>query len=136
MYAIRSYYAEAARLLGQWLNIADRIRPHELYAEILGKYGVRKKMIARLGLEAEDPINEFMNLTINYEIEHPPVLQGFLNWLQKGDVEIKRDLEQEGGDAVRIMTVHGSKGLQAPIVIVITSYSIHYTKLYEPECVN
>ena len=46
-----------------------------------------------------------------------PSLQGFVNQLRAGDVEIKRDMEQER-DEVRIMTVHGAKGLQAPIVFL------------------
>ncbi|WP_410960414.1 3'-5' exonuclease, partial [Salmonella sp. SAL4431] len=46
-----------------------------------------------------------------------PSLQGFLNELRSGDVEIKRDMEQRR-DEVRIMTVHGAKGLEAPIVFL------------------
>ena len=49
--------------------------------------------------------------------ESPPSLQGFVNALRSTDVEIKRDMEQKR-DEVRIMTVHGAKGLQAPIVFL------------------
>lgn len=73
--------------------------------------------MARLGFEAEDPIDEFLALALTYEKNHPPSLQGFLQWIRLGDIEIKRDLEQ-GGDAVRVMTAHGAKGLQAPIVFL------------------
>jgi ATP-dependent helicase/nuclease subunit A len=71
-----------------------------------------------LGFDADDPIDEFLALALAYEKSHPPSLQAFLHWVQQGEIEIKRDLEQGGGDAVRIMTVHGSKGLQAPIVFM------------------
>ena len=53
-----------------------------------------------------------------YERAHPPSLQGFLAWLEHADVEIKRDPETGAADAVRVMTVHGAKGLQAPIVFL------------------
>ena len=72
---------------------------------------------ARLGVEAFDPLDEFMNACQNYEQNHVASLQGFLVWQQKDDIVIKRELEEAGG-AVRIMTVHGSKGLQAPIVFL------------------
>ncbi|MGE5506105.1 MAG: PD-(D/E)XK nuclease family protein, partial [Actinomycetota bacterium] len=104
--------------LADLLAVADRLGPHALFARVLGPLGGRRRLLARLGLEAEDPIDEFMALSLAYERAHPPSLQGFLRWLETGAVEIKRDLEQGGRDAVRIMTVHGSKGLQAPVVFL------------------
>ena len=107
-------YGQLSELLAQ----ADRLPPHTLYARVLGPLGGRKRLLARLGLEAEDAIDEFMALTLAFERAHPPSLQGFLHWLEATALEIKRDMEQGGRDAVRIMTVHGSKGLQAPIVFL------------------
>jgi len=78
----------------------------------------RKKLLARLGPDAEDPIDEFVSLALGYQDDHAPSLQGFLHWVAAGDAEIKRDLESAGGDAVRVITVHGAKGLQAPIVFL------------------
>jgi ATP-dependent helicase/nuclease subunit A len=75
-------------------------------------------MLSRLGPEAEDPVDEFLSLALAYERTHAPSLQGFLQWLEAGSAEIKRDLEQTGRDEVRVMTVHGAKGLQAPVVIM------------------
>ena len=94
------------------------MRPFEIYAEVLNSLDGRRKFVARLGYEAEDGIDEFVNLAIDYEQEHIPTLQGFIDWISSDEVEIKRELEQSEADAVRIMTVHGSKGLQAPIVIL------------------
>ena len=59
-----------------------------------------------------------MNLALAYEGEHVPSLQGFLHWLGRDDIEIKREGEPGGPGLVRIMTVHGAKGLQAPIVFL------------------
>ncbi|ARJ64987.1 double-strand break repair helicase AddA [Magnetospirillum sp. ME-1] len=111
-------FESAFRRLSDLLAQADRVSPHTLYARVLGPLGGRKRLLARLGLEAEDAIDEFMALTLAFERAHPPSLQGFLHWLEAGALEIKRDLEQGGRDAVCIMTVHGSKGLQAPIVFL------------------
>ncbi|MBC7952699.1 MAG: double-strand break repair helicase AddA [Rhodospirillaceae bacterium] len=111
-------FATAYELLAGLLGKADRLTPHALFAHVLGPLGGKRRLVARLGLEAEDPLDEFMALTLAFERGRAPSLQGFLHWLETGAVEIKRDLEQGGRDAVRIMTVHGSKGLQAPIVIL------------------
>ena len=112
--AYRETYSELQTLL----NMADYVRPFELYAYILNKMQGRKKFVSRLGEEAIDGIDEFVNLTLNFEQEHIPSLQNFVNWIAQDEVEIKREQEQSDADAVRIMTVHGSKGLQAPIVIL------------------
>lgn len=96
----------------------DFCRPFEFYSFILTKLEGRQKFIQRMGREVLDGIDEFMNLTLRFEQEHIPNLQNFVSWVEEGDVEIKREQEQSELDAVRIMTVHGSKGLQAPIVIL------------------
>ncbi len=111
-------FEAAYLLLSDLLGLTDRLGPHALFAHVLGKLGGKRRLLARLGVEAEDPLDEFMSLTLAFERSHPPSLQAFLRWLETGAVEIKRDLEQGGRDAVRIMTVHGAKGLQAPIVFL------------------
>lgn len=104
---------------------ADFVRPYELYAEVLNAGG-RRNMLARLGPDANDPIDEFLSQALAYERTGPPSLQGFLHWLAAGEVEIKRELEQAAG-SVRIMTVHGSKGLQAPVVVMPDTTSVPKT---------
>jgi ATP-dependent helicase/nuclease subunit A len=111
-------FARAHTLLSGLLAQADFMPPYELYADLLGRRGGRRALLERLGPDAADPIDEFLNLTLAYERNHIPSLQGFLQWLGSGAVEIKRDLDQETGGQVRIMTVHGAKGLEAPIVFL------------------
>lgn len=108
---------EAAGFLGGLLERVDYIRPYELFAQVLEGEGGRSRFAARMGSEVFDPLDEFLALALEYERNHAPSLQGFLHWMRSGDTQIKRDMEQ-GQDAVRIMTVHGSKGLQAPIVFL------------------
>src|SRR4029077_9656137 len=104
--------------LAQLRARADYVPPFELYAEILGGDGGRRMILERLGPEAADPIEEFLALALSYEREHVPSLQGFLHWLVAGEIEVKRDFAERQRDEVRIMTVHGAKGLEAPIVFL------------------
>ncbi|HEX4113230.1 MAG TPA: 3'-5' exonuclease, partial [Stellaceae bacterium] len=108
----------AAAELSALLARADFVPPYELYAELLGARGGRRAMLRRLGPDAADPLDEFLAAALSYERIHGPSLQGFLAWIAAGEAEVKRDLDQRGRDEVRIMTVHGAKGLQAPIVIL------------------
>ena len=116
----REYKAigHAAERLQALLARADYAPPFELYAEILGAEGGRHAMLERLGPEAADPIDEFLALALAYEREHVPSLQGFLHWLVAGDIEVKRDFGERQHDEVRILTVHGAKGLEAPVVFL------------------
>ncbi|HWA41800.1 MAG TPA: double-strand break repair helicase AddA [Hypericibacter adhaerens] len=116
-------FQAAHAFLADLLARADYLPPYELYAEVLGPREGRRRFLQRLGPDAADPIEEFLRLALDYGRSHPPSLQGFLAWLEAGTIEIKRDLDQEGaGESgpgmVRIMTVHGAKGLEAPIVIL------------------
>ena len=108
----------AAERLSDLLARADFVPPYELYAEILGAQGGRRMLLERLGLEAADPVEEFLALALSYEREHVPSLQGFLRWLVAGDTEVKRDFAAKQRDEVRILTVHGAKGLEAPVVFL------------------
>ena len=110
-------FAHAAATLQRWRLAAEREPPFEFYAGVLDREGGRARMLARLGTEAVDAIDELLNLALAYDDGAPPSLQGFLCRLRQGRREIKRDMEQ-GRDEVRVMTVHGAKGLEAPIVFL------------------
>ncbi len=108
---------QAADLLAALEQRADNVPPHALIAEILGERGGRARLLARLGPDAADPLDELLTAAAAHEAAHPSSLQSFLHWLRRAASEIKRDSDA-GADQVRIMTVHGAKGLQAPIVIL------------------
>ena len=110
--------ASSVEMLTDLLRRADFAPPYELYADVLGARHGRHAMLERLGLDAEDPIEEFLALALSYEREHVPSLQGFLHWLVAGEIEVKRDFAERQRNEVRIMTVHGAKGLEAPIVFL------------------
>ena len=100
------------------LNMSKYVRPFELYSYVLSKMDGRKNYISRMGKEVEDVLDEFLNLTIDFEQKNTPSFENFINWISKDEVIIKKEMEQSDNDTVKIMTVHGSKGLQAPIVIL------------------
>lgn len=107
----------AAEQLRDWRRRADFQPPYEFLAGILDRDGVRLRMLERLGPEAADGLDELLTLAIQYDEGAPPSLTGFLAWLRQASREIKRDMDQ-GHDEVRILTVHGAKGLEAPIVFL------------------
>jgi len=105
-------------LLDPLLARADFEPPQALLHWLLvGPWDGRRKLVARLGREANDPLDELLNAALAYSAAHSPSLQGFIQWFDAGEGELKREAGA-GKGLVRVMTVHGSKGLQAPIVIL------------------
>ena len=109
-------FADATATLDRYSQWAGH-PPFTFYARVLGAEGGRKRFLARLGHEADDALDEFLNLALDYERRETPSLQGFASWLRSAQTEVKRDMEITR-DEVRVMTVHGAKGLEAPIVIL------------------
>ena len=110
-------FAEAARKLDRYADWARRETPFGFFARVLGPERGRAKFLSRLGPEADDAIDEFLNLALDYERRETPSLQGFIAWLRSAQTDVKRDMEI-ARDEVRVMTVHGAKGLEAPTVIL------------------
>jgi len=92
--------------------------PFAFYAWLLGGDAGRARILQRLGHEANDALDEFLELALNYERKAPASLQGFMAWLRAADTEVKRDMEISR-DEVRVMTVHGAKGLEASVVFLV-----------------
>jgi ATP-dependent helicase/nuclease subunit A len=111
-------FAAAHSLLGDLLTMADFTTPWRFLETILsGPIDGRRKLYRRLGLAARDPIDELMSAALDFERNEIPSLDRFHAWFARGDVEIQRD-PSERANAVRVMTVHGAKGLEAPYVIL------------------
>jgi ATP-dependent helicase/nuclease subunit A len=95
----------------------DFLRPYDLIERILTRHDGRRRLLARMGFEAEDGIDALLGQALAYERTEVPSLTGFLEWMQADDLEIKRQIDS-ASDQIRVMTVHGAKGLEAPIVIL------------------
>jgi len=107
----------AAERLRRLRRDAAECAPFDFYSRVLGPEGGRAQLVARLGGEAEDAIDEFLKLAASFEREQPPSLTAFLAMAESLDLSIKRDMESAGG-AVRVMTAHAAKGLEAKIVFL------------------
>ncbi|HKD48561.1 MAG TPA: double-strand break repair helicase AddA [Rhizomicrobium sp.] len=110
-------FAAAHAFLTEMLGRADYAPPFEFFSHALIARGKKRELAARLGPESQDAIEEFLSLALAYERGATPSLEGFLDWVARGNTEVKRDMEK-GRDEVRVMTVHGAKGLEADIVIL------------------
>lgn len=110
-------HPETFAVLTDLRDRADFLRPYELLERILTRHEGRRKLLERLGKEAEDGIDALLSQALSYETASTPSLTGFLVWMKEDELEIKRQMDQ-GGDLIRVMTVHGSKGLESPIVIL------------------
>ncbi|MBF9032539.1 double-strand break repair helicase AddA [Rhodobacterales bacterium HKCCE3408] len=98
-------------------DMSDYLRPFELLDRALTRHGMRRRLLARLGPEAEDGIDALLAQAMEYERAAVPSLTGFLEWLAADKLQIKRDSGGQAGQ-IRVMTVHGAKGLEAPVVIL------------------
>ncbi|MEM7488310.1 MAG: double-strand break repair helicase AddA [Pseudomonadota bacterium] len=105
----------ATDMLKDLLSVADILRPYELLQRLLVRHDGRRLLLARLGPESAEAIDALLGQALAYEQLETPSLTGFLGWFASADPELKR---QGGGGAVRVMTVHGAKGLEAPVVIL------------------
>jgi len=119
---IRQRDPELAARIDTMAARARECSPFAFYSELLGTGGHRRAFLERLGHEAADALDEFLNLALDYERAETATLQGFVAWLRAAKSEVKRDMEMER-DEVRVMTVHGAKGLEAPVVILADTTS-------------
>ncbi len=96
---------------------ADFLRPYEVIDRVLTRHDGRRRLLARLGPEAEDGIDELLQQALAHERRDVPSLTSFLVALETDEVEVKRQSDG-AGRRIRVMTVHGAKGLEAPVVIL------------------
>ncbi len=102
-----------------------RLESYRALAAHQGPYGFlagvtqlcRRAILQRLGSEAEDAIREVLELALDFERREAPSHAGFAQWFSTSEHVVKREMDPKGRE-VRIMTVHGAKGLEAPIVFL------------------
>jgi ATP-dependent helicase/nuclease subunit A len=112
------HLAETIAPLRNLLNAADNVTPFEFVENLLsGPMAGRRKLSARLGKECLVPIEELLNLVLTFQQQGGHSLQGFVDWYARGEGDIKREGLAQSAD-VRILTVHGAKGLEAPVIIL------------------
>lgn len=110
-------FEPACGLIRKWRNLGGWQRPFEFFSTVLGADRARERFVARLGTEVHDPVDAFLGAALHYERDGAPSLQGFIQRVLASEATIRRDMEH-GKNEVRIMTVHGAKGLEAGVVFL------------------
>jgi ATP-dependent helicase/nuclease subunit A len=113
--------AEAVRMLTHWRKLAAAVDPFKFYATVLSADGQRRRLLARLGPDTAEAIDVFLYRLRQWQAANPPSLRLFVEAMAGDASDVKRDMEDAHG-RVRVMTVHASKGLEAPIVFLIDLY--------------
>ena len=119
-------------IIESWQTLALDLSPFDFFSRILGPLGGRKKFLARLGSEVTDVLDEFLNVALAHEKSGLPGLQSFISSLELEPPTVKRE-QDKGRDEVRIMTVHASKGLEAPIVFLVDDGSAPFNANHMPK---
>ncbi|WP_323716522.1 double-strand break repair helicase AddA [Paracoccus aminovorans] len=115
-----SGHRQAVDVLSDLMGQTGFMRPYDLIQRLLIRHDGRQRLLGRLGPEAQDGIDELLSQALRYESAETPSLTGFLVWLAGDEVEVRRQPGSagEGEGLIRVMTVHGSKGLESPIVVM------------------
>ena len=121
--AQREKHPHTLAILHDLRGQVDYLRPYELMDRMLTRHDGRRKLLARLGAEAEEGIDALLFQALSYEANETPSLDGFIVWLETDEVKIKRQ-QEAGSGLIRVMTVHGAKGLEAPIVLLPETESL------------
>lgn len=116
-------FATAYARLRSWQREAAWKPPYEFFSVILNEHGGMAQIIARLGSDAVEPVSEFLSRCLDYDHEYAPSLAGFLSWITAQGAVIKRDMDFGSGE-IRVMTVHGAKGLESNIIILPDTCSV------------
>lgn len=125
-------FRAAVERLELFLRQSRSLSVHDFYARVLGSYGGRRQFLARLGTEVSDILDEFLTFTLDHESSGLPGLQSFISTLELEAPVMKRE-QDKGRNEVRIMTVHASKGLEAPIVFLVDGGSKAFTHTHLPK---
>ena len=119
-------WSDATGFLGWARAEAKLVPPFDFYSRVLGRLdgegrSMRQRILTRLGAEAEEALDAFLAQALEAEGRGDRDLETFVAAMATSELEIKREQDESRGDGpgeVRVMTVHGAKGLEAPVVIL------------------
>jgi len=120
--AAESAHPGPAGMLRDMAARADYLRPYAFLEHLLIAHDGRRSLLARLGSEAEDPIDELLAQAMAFERAEIPTLDRFIHWIESAEITVKREMDRGAGE-IRLMTVHGAKGLEAPVVILPDTFA-------------
>lgn len=109
---------EAVEVLGRIRHEAGHRGLFEFLAWVYSEFELRSRYHQRLGREAEDVLDGFLEAAMAHDDTAMPGLRGFVETMLAGHIELKRDVDMNS-DEIRVITVHSSKGLEAPVVFLV-----------------
>jgi len=120
--SVRSRDDNLAGVLNHFIYLAGNLSPYEFFTAVLDYVdengeSLRRKFFKRLGLESREALDVFLTRAMDHQQKGVPSLQYFVRAFDNDDADVKRDMDAAKG-LVRVMTVHGAKGLEAPVVIL------------------
>lgn len=125
-------FAGSVGKLTHFIELSKTQTIHDFFAAVLTLHEGRAKFLGRLGNEASDVLDEFLSFALDHEKTGLPGLQSFISVMETDAPEIKREQDKERGE-VRIMTVHASKGLEAPVVFLVDGGSKAFIHSHLPK---
>ncbi|MBL1405550.1 MAG: double-strand break repair helicase AddA [Rhizobiales bacterium] len=128
---LREKVRNACLLLESILTNAKSLAAYDFYAQLFSKNDLRRKYLTRMGNEAEEVIDGFLQAAISHDANKAGSLTDFIEWLAHANPEIKREIDLETNE-VRVITTHSSKGLEAPIVFLVDPGSAAFHATHMP----
>ena len=110
-------YGAAHKFLHDMIRAANEGGPLDFLEQALIHHGGRRKLLARLGPDAVEPLDALLGEALGFENGSQASLEEFVTAVENGTTEIKAGAEARDA-GVRIMTIHSAKGLEAPVVIL------------------
>jgi ATP-dependent helicase/nuclease subunit A len=118
----------AARLLTHWLRLAPRLPVHDLFdvilqeGELIARYA--QAVVPAMRSQVIGNIEAFTALALNLDAGRYPSLPKFIDALRRLQRNGNSDAPDEANidasvDAVRILTIHSAKGLEARVVVLL-----------------
>lgn len=113
-------YQYVFNILNDFILKNTELTIYDICLYIINNYNIKTKFLERFGSNFEEILKQFLNYIKNYEKNNTINLFNFLQKMKKNNIEIKKDMDPNGNQ-VKLMTVYGSKGMQAPIIFLINS---------------
>ena len=127
----------AAGSASEWLHAREMVQrllsaraqaPYEFLTAMLEVHGARRRFAERFGAEVHEVLDELKAQAARMPAGMAPTLANFHDWMEGSAREIKREQEDSSAGRLRIMTVHGAKGLEASVVLMIDTSNVPTTQ--------
>ena len=111
-----SGFGRMADRLSYFRAVADKVSVFSFFSTVLGE--CRQAFRARLGSAVDEALDHFLALAQSFGNGGGVSLTEFLALVRGSGGEVRRDMDAAAANEIRVMTIHGAKGLEAPLVVL------------------